>query len=83
MSQREKLLDRFLSKPKDFTYDEVKKLLSGYGYTEKQGSGARVVFRNAELQSSIKLHKPHPDKIIKRYVLSLIEDELKAQQLLE
>lgn len=83
MSQREKLKDRFLSKPKDFSYDEVKKLLSGYGYTEKQGSGPRIVFRNEDLQSSIKLHKPHPGKILKRYVLEFIEDELRALQLIE
>lgn len=82
MAQREKLLRRFLRKPKDFTYDELKKLLSAYGYLESQGSGSRVVFSNQRLQSSIKLHKPHPGNILKIYQLGLIKKELEAKELI-
>lgn len=83
MTKRAKLLNRFLSKPKDFTYDEVRKLLSGYGYTEKQGSGSRVAFINRDLRSIIHVHKPHPGKIMKGYQLGYIEDSLRALQLIE
>jgi hypothetical protein len=41
MSTFEKLLTPFLSKPKDFTYDELKRILAGFGYTEEQGAGSR------------------------------------------
>jgi hypothetical protein len=78
----EKLLKRFLSKPKDFTYDELKRILAGFGYAEQQGAGSRVVFKNERLQHKIKLHKPHPGNILKRYQLDLIIEELQKMQLL-
>lgn len=34
MGKKEKLLERLLSKPKDFTYNELKSLLNGLGYVE-------------------------------------------------
>ena len=34
MSKYEKLIDRFLLKPKDFTWDELTKVLLGLGYSK-------------------------------------------------
>lgn len=34
MSQFEKLWDRFLLVPSDFTYDELRKIMKHYGYSE-------------------------------------------------
>jgi len=82
MSKFEKLVERFLSKPKDFTYNELIKLLKGFVYIEIQGAGSRVVFRNEEIKHSIKLHKPHPGTILKRYQIDLITEELKGKDLL-
>ena len=82
MSSFEKLQTRFLSKPKDFSYDELKRLLSGFGYKEQQCSGSRVVFKNERLHHSIKLHKPHPGNILKRYQINIILKELKIKGLL-
>jgi hypothetical protein len=82
MSTFEKLLKRFLLKPKDFTYDELKRLLSAFGYNEEQGADSRVVFKNERLQNKIKLHKPHPGNILKKYQLDLIIEELQKLKLL-
>ncbi len=82
MGTKEKLIARFLSKPKDFTYSELKRLLSFYSYTEEQASGSRVVFVNKESGHKIKLHKPHPGNVLKRYQIELIENELKYLDLL-
>jgi len=82
MSSFEKLQIRFLSTPQDFSYDELKRLLSGFGYKEQQRSGSRVVFKNERLHHSIKLHKPHPGNILKRYQLNVISKELKIKGLL-
>ena len=85
MTRREKILERFLSKPTDFRFEEMKKLLHGFGYHEvKAGktSGSRVAFINDEKHHIIRLHKPHPQKVLKRYQLDLIEEELKKQELL-
>ena len=82
MSSFEKLQLRFLSIPKDFSYNELKRLLSGFGYIEQQHSVSRVVFKNERLHHSIKLHKPHPENILKRYQLNVILKELKTKELL-
>lgn len=82
MIKQEKLLNRFLSRPKDFTYNELIRLLRAFGYKELQGSGSRVVFRNIEIKHNIQLHKPHPGNIMKLYQIDLIIDELKSNGLL-
>jgi hypothetical protein len=62
MSTREKLIERFKTQPKDFTFDEVKTLLNGFGF-EMSGkgktSGSRVRFQNRKLKLIIDMHKPH------------------------
>ena len=80
MGKAEKLLRRFLSKPKDFTYEELKRLLRPFGYEEaKTGktSGSRVAFINHETKHIIRLHKPHPKPELKQYQLNDVEEELK------
>ena len=84
MSKAEKLIKRFLSKPKDFTYSELEKLLKGFGYKEvKMGktSGSRVAFINDETKHIIRLHKPHPRPELKRYQLEYLIEELKNKGL--
>lgn len=79
MSKIDKLRERFLSKPKDFTYDELKVLLSYYGYNEiKKGktSGSRVAFCNKN-NRMLFLHKPHPGNVIKAYIINYVIDFLK------
>lgn len=78
MSKIDKLIQRFLLKPKDFKYAEAKKLLNHYGYTELtkgRTSGSRVAFVNQKLKKAILLHKPHKG-ILKPYQLSEIKNEL-------
>ncbi|KAF0236478.1 MAG: hypothetical protein FD181_2706 [Prolixibacteraceae bacterium] len=81
MTTLKKLIDRFRKKPKNFSYDELRRLLGFLGYVEKQGAGSRVVFINEKTKHKIKLHKPHPGKIIKQYQLDFIENELKLKNL--
>lgn len=79
MGTKDKLRDRFLSMPKDFTFDEMEKLLSGYGYIKDnkgKTSGSRVVFKNGD-KRPIMLHKPHPGNIVKLYALRQVLDDLK------
>ena len=82
MTKAEKLLNRFLSRPKDFTYNELLRLLGSMGYKEQQGSGSRVVFLNEEIKHNIKLHKPHPGNVLKRYQIELVIQELRTKGLL-
>lgn len=82
MSRKEKLIQKLKSRPKDFTYDELKTLLNYLGffeYNKGKTSGSRIVFINyCDLSKKIELHKPHPIKIIKMYkikeVIKLLEE---------
>ncbi len=79
MSKADKLLQRFLSIPKDFTFEEMRKVLKDCGYEEiKTGktSGSRVAFYNNEPDDMIKFHKPHPSSIMKRCYLREIKRQL-------
>jgi len=71
MGRREKLVARLKSRPKDFVWDELVRLLEGLGYSEAAtgktgGSRRRFIHETAP---TIALHKPHPDKIVKMYVI--------------
>ncbi len=82
MTRKEKLVKKFLSRPTDFTYNDLIRLLRTMGYEEIQGSGSRVVFFNEDLKHNIKIHKPHPDNVLKRYQIDLIIQELKTKNIL-
>ena len=78
MTQKEKLIARFLTMPSDFHYNEVVKLLGYFNFKEvKKGktSGSRVKFINDEGVTII-LHKPHPSGIMKKYQLKQIREVL-------
>ena len=76
MGQKEKLIQRLKTKPKDFTFDDAESLLKYFDYARSnkgKTSGSRVVF-TSEDHGSILLHKPHPQKELKSYqVKQLVE----------
>lgn len=81
MSRQEKLQARLLSVPKDFTWDELIKLLSMFGYKEvKQGKtgGSRRKFAD-DKKNIVSLHKPHPSTIVKEYALLEVIVHLKEK----
>ncbi len=78
MSKFEKLVEKLKSKPKDFTWDEMVKVLKHYGYkqtTQGKTGGSRRKFIN-ENKQIISLHEPHPQKVLKGYQLDLIIEHL-------
>ena len=84
MSKKEKLVRRLLSRPSDFTFDELATLLGHLGYyMEATGktSGSRVVFTNDD-GDYFRLHKPHPRNILKLYQVNDIVASLKERGVL-
>ena len=84
MARRDKLLLRFLSKPKDFTWQELVSLLEGFGYRKVGGGksgGSRVRFVHAD-HPPISLHRPHPRPVLKRYQVEQIEEVLRGEGLI-
>jgi hypothetical protein len=83
MSKKEKLVDKLLTKPKDFTFDEMVSLLSYFGYHLKQGgTGSGVKFTRDNSNEVINFHKPHPNGVLKKYVLEQIIEKLRKDGLL-
>lgn len=83
MSQKEKLIAKLLRKPKDFTFDEMVSLLSYFGYNLKQGgTGSCVKFIREGSSEVINFHKPHPNGILKKYILDQVIDKLRKDGLL-
>lgn len=82
VSRAAKLLQRFLRKPKDFSYDELARLLKAFGYVEAprgHSGGSRVAFINRDTQDVIRMHRPHPANVMKTYQLELIEEHLREE----
>lgn len=83
MSKKDKLVNRLLKKPKDFTFDELESLLSYFGYELKQGgTGSGAKFIKDESNEAINFHKPHPNRILKQYVLNQVIEKLRKDGLL-
>lgn len=79
MGTKDKLIERFRQQPNDFTFDEMERLLSIFGYkmsNKGKTSGSRIIYRNGE-KRPIMLHKPHPGNIIKGYAMKQVFDDLK------
>jgi predicted RNA binding protein YcfA (HicA-like mRNA interferase family) len=81
VSKIEKLIARFRTKPKDFTWDEMVKMLSHFGYREIRGSGSRRKFFHENYHLII-LHEPHPRSILKMYQMELVLTVLREENLL-
>ena len=83
MSQKDKLIERLLTRPKDFTYNEAKTLLGHFGYNEALGGktgGSKISFTKDK--DYIKMHKPHPIKILKTYQVNNLINNLRGRGLL-
>lgn len=85
MGTKEKLIQRFISLPRDFTYSEVVRLFAIFGFSEfSKGntSGSRVQFYRSDGRSYI-MHKPHPSAIIKPAALKCLYNYIKQEKLIE
>ena len=85
MGKKEKLIKRFLSEPKDFTFKELVTLLGYLGYrlnTAGKTSGSSLRFIHPVLDKPITIHKPHPDSIIPEYQVKNIAEYLNEEGLL-
>nr|WP_304223333.1 type II toxin-antitoxin system HicA family toxin [Phascolarctobacterium succinatutens] len=84
MGQKEKLIKKLLSKPKDFTFTEAETLLNYFDYVRSnkgKTSGSRVIFIK-EGCHAILLHKPHPRKELLAYQIKTLISVLEQEGLL-
>lgn len=84
MGQKEKLISRLKSKPKDFTFDEAETLLKYFTYSQSnkgKTSGSRVMFTSPQYPP-ILLHKPHPRKELLDYQVKQLVNTLEQEGLI-
>ena len=84
MGQKEKLIARLLSRPKDFTFLDLETLLGYFAYKRNdkgRTSGSRVMFIN-DKYASIMLHKPHQRKELLDYQVKQVIEMLKQEGLI-
>lgn len=78
-------MQRLRDKPEDFTYDELCQLLQYLDYSEDnvgKTSGSAVRFIHTKTKHIIRIHKPHPEKTLKRYVIDLVLESLAKEGLI-
>ena len=79
MGRIEKKIERLKSKPRDFTWKELKSVMSHFDYQElKHGKtgGSRVKFFNKDQNSLIVLHRPHNPETLRGYQIDLVLTKL-------
>ena len=84
MGQKEKLILKLRSKPKDFTFQEAETLLGYLSYqrfNKGKTSGSRIVFYS-EGHVPILLHRPHPRKELLEYQVKQLLEVLEREELL-
>ena len=85
MGQKDKLIERLKKRPKDFTFDELERLL-GYlsFYKDNKGrtSGSKVLFRSDIHSVQLLLHKPHPGNELRDYQIKQIIEALEQEDLI-
>ena len=85
MGKKEKLIQKLLSEPKDFTFDEAVTLLGYFSYTQSnkgKTSGSRVAFSNPNSPVKIIMHKPHPRNVLLEYQVKQLIDQLRQEGLI-
>ena len=85
MGQKDKLIERLKSNPKDFTFEESETLLKYLGFIKSnkgKPSGSRVQFMLPNSNFKIDLHKPHPRKELLPYQVKALLESLKGMGLI-
>jgi hypothetical protein len=84
MGQKEKLIARLRSHPRDFTFIEVERLLGYLGFARSNKgatSGSRVRFVSDE-RGVIDMHRPHPGSELKPYQVRQLLEVLERKGLI-
>lgn len=83
MSKLQKMIERIKRQPANYTFDEMCTLLRALGFVidnKGKSSGSRVMFEKEGV--CIYVHKPHPQKELKKYQLKQILEILDREGLI-
>jgi len=81
VSQIEKLIAKLKSKPRDFEYAELCRIMEHFGYSEQDGDGSRKRFVDAD-GNTLTLHKPHKPPQLMPYQIKEVVEHLEGRKLI-
>ena len=84
LGQKENLMERLKTRPKDFTFEEAEALLRCFSYSRPnkgRTSGSRGIFIS-DGHPPILLHRPHPRKELLEYQVKQLAEVLEQEGLL-
>ena len=78
MSKKEKLLKKLFAKPmpKDFAWNELLTLMSGFGFKNSCKGGSHYMFEHRETGFRFRMSKTHPSGILKAYQVHAAKNAL-------
>lgn len=82
MTRKDKLIERLQQRPRNFTWDELVRLLLSLGFEQVKGGktgGSRQRFVQVSSGVVISLHRPHPHKELKGYQIDQIIETLQTE----
>jgi predicted RNA binding protein YcfA (HicA-like mRNA interferase family) len=82
VSKVDKLKNRLLSRPADFTWQELCTLMNSFGFRLEQAGGSGRKFIHSDGDVTLFLHEPHPGSILKAYQVRSAIALLKAEEYL-
>ena len=72
MSKLEKSMSRLLSKPIDFSWQELVTLMNALGFELRTTGGSGRKFIRPETGATLFIHEPHPASILKAYQIRAV-----------
>ena len=77
MSRHEKSLKRLQQTPSDFTWNELRTLMSGFDYELRTtGGSGRKFFKGG---ATFMIHEPHPHRLLKAYQMRALVTFLRKE----
>jgi hypothetical protein len=67
LSKLQKAVARLLSKPVDYTWEELLSLMTALGFELRTTGGSGRKFFDSTTKALLLLHEPHPSSILKAY----------------
>jgi hypothetical protein len=67
LSKLQKAVARLLSKPVDYTWEELLSLMTALGFELRTTGGSGRKFFDSTTRALLLLHEPHPSSILKAY----------------
>ena len=73
MDKLEKLRRRIVHNPKNVRFEDLDRLLRGYGFEGRPGRGSHYYYRRGAQRVTVPFHRPHVLPIYARLALKAIE----------